>query len=821
MMPARAMDTLPLSRLRHRTFAAFSALVLTPCAVSAFVACSSSNSVAPGEDGGHEGGDAMHGDAGGDGSHPNDAGAPLGVLQHHADGTRGGFYIDPAFTKKALPNLEALPGFGATLNASVLSQVLFLQKGAKGTDALYVVTEANDVLALNADTGAELWKTNLGTPEPQSAGPHFEGQPCGTVWPLGITGTPIIDLPSRSILVSAMTMKAGVPDFTVASLSVDDGTVAWTVDLNATVPEFSSLPQMQRGALALQNGVLYVPFGGQAGGCVPFHGWVIGVPLAAPHKPTGWHTGSSGAGIWAPSGAASDGTSVYVATASPDTYGISPNWSDNNIEAILRIGSGATFSGKRADYFVPTDWFDYGINGTQLGAAGVILFDMPGSTPSELALAIGKTSDAYLVDRTNLGGIGGEVAHLESATADWVEGAMAAYSTSEGEYVAMAAPGSFCKNPSDLSTIRIAAGSPPKIAGGWCATQGGAGSPIASASAAASGSQAANDVVVWGLGTNSYLGKGSGKLRAFDGDTGALLAESPTSMPDLEHWISPIVVRGRVYVAGDSHVYAFDLKGATHTPTNPPDAGAGDASAPGSCLLSVAPDQVDPCAPFGMSCQGNPDVSELGNCAIPVAGQACLATVGCSSGLACIDRGGKTFCEPTCTTTSDCTDLFNECEPTADAGTSSCTQAACGPSTDGGGAYYGACAGGTCVPFYLADGTTTGVCMASGGSDGGIEAGANCGASRGGGALCPVGSFCFTGSSTNACLPFCDYTAATYGGDAGGAACGSGQTCVFLGGDLAAGACADSCDADGGTGCSPPFTCQTWNVLTNAAACLP
>jgi outer membrane protein assembly factor BamB len=785
-----------------------------------FAACSSSSAPAGGGDGGNDTGrDSMRIDGGTD---ANETGpAPLAVLQHHGDGTRGGFYFDPAFTKRAIPNLEPLPGFNSPpTHSSVLSQVLFLAKGAKGTDALYVVTEANDVLALDADTGAQIWNTNVGTPEPESAGPTLEGQHCGTVWPLGITGTPIIDVPSRSILVAAMTMQGTTPDFLVVSLSVDDGTINWKVDLNASVPGFQSMPQMQRGALALQNGVLYVPFGGQAGGCVPFHGWVVGVPLAAPHKATGWHTGSSGAGIWGPSGAASDDTSVYVATASPDTYGISPDWSDNNIEAILRIGAGATFSGARKDYFVPTDWFDYGINGSQLGAAGVVLFDMPGSTPSELALAIGKTSDAYLVDRTNLGGVGGEVTHLESATADWVEGAMAAYSTAAGEYVAMTAPGSFCTAPSDLSTLKITAGNPPKIGPGWCAVQGGAGSPIASASAAPTGTEAAQDVVVWGLGTTSYLGKGSGKLRAFDGDTGVLLAQAGT-MPDLEHWVSPIIVNGRVYVSGDAHVYAFDLRGTPHTVTPPPDAGPpGDAGPPASCLLTIAPDQIDPCAPFGLSCQGNPDESELGSCQPPTANQACLPGVGCAGTLACVSRGSGSVCEQTCATTGDCPDLFDDCAP-LDGGSSSCNEVACGPGTTAGGAYYGACGTGTCVPFYQASGGEIGLCMAGAGGDAGADSGSGCASSRGSGALCPTGSFCYSGETNSACLPLCDYTAAAFGVDAGGPSCGSGQTCVFLGGNLAAGACAQTCGGDAGTSCPPSLSCQVWNVLTGQGACLP
>jgi hypothetical protein len=411
---------------------------------------------------------------------------------------------------------------------------------------------------------------------------------------------------------------------------------------------------------------------------------------------------------------------------------------------------------------------------------------------------------------------------MESATADWVEGAMAAYSTSQGGYVAMTAPGSFCKSAADLTTLKIVPGSPPKIVAGWCALQGGAGSPIASASAAASGSKSAEDVVVWGLGTKSYGGAGSGKLRAFDGDTGALLAEGSTLMPDLEHWISPIVALGRVYVAGDSHVYAFDLKGAAHKVTPPGDAGTGDGGPPGSCLLTISPLQVDPCVPFGLTCQGNPDESELGACAAPTSDQACLPTVPCASGLACVNRGGKNVCEQTCALTSDCPSLFDECAP-LDGGTLTCNSVACGPGKDGGTGFYAACASGTgtCVPVYQGDGSQTGLCMASGSSTGDASAGAACGASRGAGPLCPVGSFCFTGSSTSACLSLCDYTGATFGVDAGGPACAAGQTCIILGGDLPAGACAQTCGGDAGTDCPPGLSCQTWNVLTNQSACLP
>jgi len=184
-----------------------------------------------------------------------------------------------------------------------------------------------------------------------------------------------------------------------------------------------------------------------------------------------------------------------------------------------------------------------------------------------------------------------------------------------------------------------------------------------------------------------------------------------------------------------------------------------------------------------------------------------------------VSRGGTNVCEQTCTSTSGCPNLADECAP-LDGGASSCAQVACGPTLDGG-AFYSACGAGTCVPYYQADGTQTGLCMAAGNADGGADGGAACGASRGSGPLCPVGTFCYPGSSSNACLPLCDYTAATFGFDAGGPGCGTGQTCVILAENISFGACAETCGGSKGTSCPAGLSCQMWNELTNQSACLP
>ena len=45
---------------------------------------------------------------------------------------------------------------------------------------------------------------------------------------------------------------------------------------------FSSLVQEDRGALALVNGIVYVPYSGYFGDCGSYHGWVVGVEINNP-----------------------------------------------------------------------------------------------------------------------------------------------------------------------------------------------------------------------------------------------------------------------------------------------------------------------------------------------------------------------------------------------------------------------------------------------------------------------------------------------------------------------------------------------------------
>lgn len=63
--------------------------------------------------------------------------------------------------------------------------------------SLFVATEDDSVYAINATSGATLWRTHLGTPLPGSS------LPCGDINPSGITGTPVVDAASGTLYAVA------------------------------------------------------------------------------------------------------------------------------------------------------------------------------------------------------------------------------------------------------------------------------------------------------------------------------------------------------------------------------------------------------------------------------------------------------------------------------------------------------------------------------------------------------------------------------------------------------------------------------------------
>ena len=476
------------------------------------------------------------------------------VLQHHLHGTRDGLYVDPLITQAAATRTRRDPTFSAPLPGPTYAQPLYVTAGPGGRAAFITATEQNAVLALDAASGAPLWVRILGTPVPRSQ------LPCGNIDPLGITGTPVIDSSARIIYVAAMTTPDGgvTKQQRIFALALDDGSTlpGWPLDVSGMSYKgrvFTSAVQHQRSALLLNAGILYVAYGGHTGDCGAYHGWVIAVPVNDPTRATAWATEARGGGIWAPGGLATDGTSIFAATG--NTFGAS-TWMGG--EAILRLGPGATFSGLPADYFTPSNWPLLDAADSDLGGSGPLVLDVPGATPSQLVIALGKNGVAYVLDRTNLGGLGtgdgmmGEGVQSRQVASGAIINAAAAYTAAAGTSVVFNTNGSGvgCPGiPGTLVALSIGATAPPTITVAWCADNLGRGSPMVTTT------DGRADPVVWSIGAES-----SNQLHAFHGGTGAVLfagGGAAEQMSFVRRFQTPIAVNGRIFVAADNALYAF------------------------------------------------------------------------------------------------------------------------------------------------------------------------------------------------------------------------------------------------------------------------
>jgi outer membrane protein assembly factor BamB len=489
-----------------------------------------------------DGGNAGGGTAAGGGSATGGLDAGASVLEHHNGPARLGVYVDPALTKAAVATLHKDPAFVAALDGPTYAQPLFLDHQLGARDVLLVATEQNVVQTLDADGGATVWKTTLAPPVALS---HL---PCGNIDPLGITGTPSVDLASRTVYLDAMTTPddGATQKHLVYALSLDTGTVVpgWPVDLELALsgqnPAFVSRYQNQRGALALLEGVLYVPFGGHFGDCGTYHGWVIGISVAHPASVTAWHTEAKGGGIWNVAGVTSDGAALYVATG--NTFGAT-SWGGG--DGVYRLGQGPVWSGAAADSWAPANWKALDSGDLDLGTA--LPFDVPGAPALPLVAAFGKDGKAYLLDRSNLGGIGKQLDTLTLSSSE-LNGAATSYSTDAGTFVVAHidfGKGSQCTNGAtgNLAAVAIHAG--PKLAASWCAAAGDLDVPSTSMSAPG------KDAIVWAAGAS--------QLHAYDAETGASLFTGKTTdaITANSYFNTPIIAKGRVWVATHTQLYSF------------------------------------------------------------------------------------------------------------------------------------------------------------------------------------------------------------------------------------------------------------------------
>jgi len=174
----------------------------------------------------------------------------------------------------------------------------------------------------------------------------------------------------------------------------NSGNVLWSHGVDAPSP-FSPTTQQQRSALSLASGMVYVPYGGLAGDCGSYHGYVVGARADNSAPPIFYVDQTSGqneAGFWAASGAAVDGSgNLYVASGN----GASTTAYDHG-NSVIRLTSALT----EADHWAPPNWAALNSSDTDIGSLG------PAPVGSGLIFQSGKDGNGYLLQASNLGGTG-------------------------------------------------------------------------------------------------------------------------------------------------------------------------------------------------------------------------------------------------------------------------------------------------------------------------------------------------------------------------------------------------------------------------------
>jgi polyvinyl alcohol dehydrogenase (cytochrome) len=306
------------------------------------------------------------------------AGATGSWTTYHADNARSG--VDGSE-----PSLDPLkPAWANALDgANVFGQPVV------AAGRVFVATEDDNVYALDAHDGRVLWHVNIGQPlrnVSSNAG-------CGDIDPLGITSTPVVDLARSTVyVVGELSNGLSPPVVThrLVGFNIYSGAVTQSMGADPVLPAGeAAIHLQQRAALAVANGRIYIGYGGLAGDCGTYHGWLIGIDEAGARPPVQFNVtpASTGGAIWQGGGGPSVDAAgnVYVTTGNPNSGGSAP-WA----EAVVKL-SAALATPPLASFQDPKASGDLDL-GT--GDATVI--------PNGDVFAAGKTDIGYLLLQSNL-----------------------------------------------------------------------------------------------------------------------------------------------------------------------------------------------------------------------------------------------------------------------------------------------------------------------------------------------------------------------------------------------------------------------------------
>lgn len=344
-------------------------------------------------------------------SEPQTAGTFTGVLTWQNDNARDGQNTNESLLTPASVNQTKFGVvFTRNVDGNLYAQPLYVPNvsvaGFGLRNVVYVATENDSVYAFDADgiSSNPLWKTSFINPAGGiTAIPSAESN-CTNITPwYGITGTPVIDPTTGTLYVVAATKEHGTDFMKLHALDITSGKEKFggpvTISSKGSVPLVVA-QQLQRPALLLANGTVYIGFGSHCDN-EPYRGWLFAYNAATLAQTTGFLVTPNGkdGSIWsAGAGPAADASgNIFVATAN-GTFDANRGGKDYG-ESILKLSPTLSV----LDYFTPFNQAYLTSSDTEIGSSGLILLpDETGAHP-HVAVTAGKEAKIYVVDRDKLG----------------------------------------------------------------------------------------------------------------------------------------------------------------------------------------------------------------------------------------------------------------------------------------------------------------------------------------------------------------------------------------------------------------------------------
>jgi outer membrane protein assembly factor BamB len=346
--------------------------------------------------------------------------AQVSVLTQHNNNSRTGANLNETTLTTANVNASNFGKlFSMSVDGFVYAQPLYLPSvnlpNLSIHNVLFVATAHNSVYAFDADTGAQLWKVSLGTPVPSSVinTPAIQVE-------VGIISTPVIDSSTNTLYVVPKTYENSVQIYRLHALDILTGAekLGGPKQIAAHYPgsgdpgagdpvvggqvQFDTAMQLQRSAVTLVNGVIYLAFASHED-YPPYHGWVLAYNAANLQQVATYNDtpNSLRGGIWM-SGqglVADNDNNVYL--ISGNSRRPLENAAGDYGQSFVKLGlSGNALS--VIDYFKPFNYDALNTTDVDLGSGGPVA--IPGTV---YIVGGGKQGLLYLVNTTT--GLMGEL----------------------------------------------------------------------------------------------------------------------------------------------------------------------------------------------------------------------------------------------------------------------------------------------------------------------------------------------------------------------------------------------------------------------------